>query len=433
MTRLPLVIAATLTVPVLAGLSTPAHAGPPLCNALPATIVGTPEAGLTGTAGADVIVTNGAHSVQALGGDDTICLTGETAPWVVSVYAGTGDDRVETTAISWESTVDLGRGSDTFVGGSGGDSVDAGPWHHDDETDSISTGAGTDSVGTGAYGKRDHDDVDLGDDSDVVHLSGLPGNGLVDGGTGSDQVQMYDTTKRSWLINNRRGLYAIGPYPSALAGMELFRISDLRWSDLNFIGGEGNEVLDVSKEYLLHEKDGRVVARLGGGDDELVIRQDQTGPFSGGAGTDELTLEGYAGDFPDRGSATVDLRSGRFRVAGEAAGSTRQFEDVTLDHFNRNAVIGDNGDNQLVVFGCRSSIQGGGGADRMRHSLSRATTCPGPVRTWATRILGGAGRDRLVGGSGNDYLVGGPGHDGAYGARGRDRCVAELRVRCEAG
>jgi hypothetical protein len=432
MTRLHVLAATALTVPALVALSTPAHAEPPLCNGLPATVVGTPGAEVTGTSGPDVIVTDDAHSVRAFGGNDTICLTGETEPWIVSVQAGSGDDRVETTAIGWESDVDLGRGSDTFVGGSGGDSVSAGRVNHDDEHDTVTTGGGSDAVGTGAHGRRDHDDIDLGDGSDVLFLSGLPGTGLIDGGTGHDQVQMYDNTRRSWLIDNRREVYQVGDLAGELVGMELFRISDLRWSFLHFIGGEHSEVLDVSKEYQLHAQDGRVVARLGGGDDELVIRQDQTGPFSGGAGTDELTLEGYAGDFPDRGSATVDLRSGRFRAAGEAAGLTRAFEDVTLDHFNHNTVVGDAGANQVVVYGCRSSIRGGGGADRLRHSLLHANTCGGPVRTWATRILGGPGRDRLVGSSGDDYLTGGPGQDGAYGASGRDRCVAELRVGCEA-
>jgi hypothetical protein len=82
-------------------LSPPAHAGGESCEGLPATVVGTPGATVTGTDGPDVIVSAGAVEVRALGGDDVICTTASVAPApgafdpAVRVLAGSGDDVVD--------------------------------------------------------------------------------------------------------------------------------------------------------------------------------------------------------------------------------------------------------------------------------------------------------------------------------------------------
>ena len=80
---------ATLTTAGLLGLAllTPAYAASAAgetCRGLAATIVGTGPS-VTGTEGADVIVTGSATSVSALGGDDVICVAviGDTTSNVV--------------------------------------------------------------------------------------------------------------------------------------------------------------------------------------------------------------------------------------------------------------------------------------------------------------------------------------------------------------
>ena len=63
-------LAATLLAP------TTAHAAGETCQGRPARVVGTDNEPLAGTEGPDVIVTNGASPVHALGGDDLVCATG---------------------------------------------------------------------------------------------------------------------------------------------------------------------------------------------------------------------------------------------------------------------------------------------------------------------------------------------------------------------
>ena len=82
-------------------LLTPTHAATAAaaetCQGVPATIVGTPEGRVVGTAGDDVIVSGGAWSVKAGDGDDLVCIPpmeGDLLGNVVQVDAGAGDDTV---------------------------------------------------------------------------------------------------------------------------------------------------------------------------------------------------------------------------------------------------------------------------------------------------------------------------------------------------
>ena len=96
---------------------------------MPATIVGTPEGRVVGTAGDDVIVSGGAWSVKAGDGDDLVCIPpmeGDLLGNVVEVDAGAGDDTVVSEGEHNNSDVTLGPGVDTFRGGGWEDRVEAG-------------------------------------------------------------------------------------------------------------------------------------------------------------------------------------------------------------------------------------------------------------------------------------------------------------------
>lgn len=121
------------TTPTAAGLiglvlcaPTSASSAPPAaiasCAGFPATIVGTGPT-VTGTEGRDVIVSSTATSVDALGGDDTICLTTPRAAGAMHVDAGPGDDEVLL------PVADLASGS-TLAGGAGRDLLVAGHADH---------------------------------------------------------------------------------------------------------------------------------------------------------------------------------------------------------------------------------------------------------------------------------------------------------------
>jgi len=114
----PLAIAARRGALVVAGLvaaampfGTPAVAensgesDTPMCNGRPATIVGSPGGSLLGTAGDDVIVTNGEARIDSGAGDDAICVTDKGA---AVINAGTGDDFVGARSHRGRTFVSLG-------------------------------------------------------------------------------------------------------------------------------------------------------------------------------------------------------------------------------------------------------------------------------------------------------------------------------------
>ena len=80
---------------VLVGLALPvgtAEAAAPSCQGHRATLVGKPgQLFLNGTNHRDVIVSNGAGTVRAGGGDDLVCVTGATS----GVEDGKGDDVID--------------------------------------------------------------------------------------------------------------------------------------------------------------------------------------------------------------------------------------------------------------------------------------------------------------------------------------------------
>ena len=98
MRTISLAAVALLGAALLAPISTAAAAGE-TCQGQAATIVGTPGGQITGTEGADVILTNGAIRVDALGGDDLVCSTGEDGGVTYAIGV----------------IVVLGAGADTFI------------------------------------------------------------------------------------------------------------------------------------------------------------------------------------------------------------------------------------------------------------------------------------------------------------------------------
>ena len=144
-------VAAVTVLVAGALLATPttATAAGETCNGEAATAVGSLNSSIAGTAGRDVVVTNGAALVSTGDGDDLVCITpgpggqatggSPTAPLLVDVSTGPGDDAVlsEGVPVPGDIGVSLGAGSDTFSGrathvdtgerGPSGDQVDAEP------------------------------------------------------------------------------------------------------------------------------------------------------------------------------------------------------------------------------------------------------------------------------------------------------------------
>ena len=385
------------------------------CEGRPATMVGGPGGSVVGTPGDDVIVTAGAVEVTAGDGDDVVCVTGSAD----------------------EVRADLGGGDDTYVGGPGVDQVFASdPWSVPRSLgiDRVSTGGGADLVATGgAPGDPDHDTIDLGPGNDVAWIEGAVDPSLpVAGGAGRDRLELDRDSMRGGLaLDNAigRGTDGAGRVVMAWNGMESFRLTPFpRPAPVSFAGGSGDETV-VSYIPLSS-------VLLGAGDDRLDLEV-QDGPlvdratYDGGPGTDAIAVYAGAGDSARR--VSLDVPRQRLLFAREAPAvhaHIRRLESYRLSA-RRLDVRGSGGADRFDVLGCRGTVAGGGGDDRIRIISIDDVACGYLSQHARLVVRGGPGDDTLLGSFGRDILLGGPGHDVARGHGGRDRCVAEVTGTCE--
>jgi Ca2+-binding RTX toxin-like protein len=361
-----------------------AVADPPTCHGQSATIVGTPGGpGVAGTPGNDVIVTNGAASAQGGDGDDVICVTGGTR----QVDAGLGNDDVDASANTVDTTVDLGGGGDTYVGSDQRDDVDAddsvnsngAPGH-----DTVSTGAGNDTVlvGNGTGDVVEGDEISLGAGRDLVgtgsdfssYQVGVGFAGEIDGGPGRDRAQLASDAESTVSADVGAGVTEDGVITTRLVGMEDLDLSVENPIPVTVIGSAAPNHLRafVAKAHI--------TIRSEQGDDDVYCLAvfDGSCRVSGGQGDDSL------------------------RSAGGA--------DTVLAGPGRDVIYADGGDD---------SVRGGTGPDTVYAGQGN------------DHVRGGPGQDLLQGKKGSDYLVGGRGRDTILGGQGRDMCRGEVENACE--
>ena len=407
----------------------PAESAAPMCQGEEATIVGGPGELIQGTDGADVIVTNGATLTRAGAGDDLVCTT-QMKGRAAQVFAEDGDDSVVARTPYERLEVNLGAGSDRFVGGAGRDSVNTtDPLDATDRDDVVFTGAGHDRVqATRPLGPATHDadQIDLGSGDDVLGLgdSGLAPTAVVVGGAGNDLLVVNsDNEGTDVTIDTEAGtIERGGPYLQDWVSFESYFVKEFG-AHVSFQGSSANEHLEVASSGY--------DARMAGGNDVVVTMSSDVAELTGGAGRDRLIVD----HFSSAGRPWIDLQRGvygyvqdGFQVSAHVAG----FEDARASGGERPLVVGDGRANHLVS-NC-GTVRGNGGADRIKELAPRYIRPPRPDACTVSRFvaLGGPGPDVLVGSAGPDRLLGGPGRDRAIGRAGRDRCVAENQRQCEA-
>ncbi|WP_340538201.1 hypothetical protein [Nocardioides sp. GXZ039] len=444
MTRLhsaiPCSIASVLTFGALSLLPAAGAAAPEAtCGGETATLVGRPgSAELVGTSGRDVIVTNGVESVDALGGGDLICITGDTE----SVTAGSGRDDVRNLqtadGVSDGPGVWLGPGGDTYLGGPGPEVVftdDDFPesFAARDDRDVVDTGAGADIVATGRPGSRMLDAVDLGPGRDSASLEGLAAGSTFSlaGGTGRDTlVTSEDATgalsNGRWVFDNRRSpgiATVVGEPVLSWTSFDVF-VFEAPVRSVDFLGGDTDERLTA---------DSLRRADMGAGND--VVRFTAAHPrgsqVAGGSGTDRFVT--HRQDYPAEcfGTATVRMGAGTYRCDDDARyrAAFDGFE-VARIAAGRVDIVGSRRADQIVVHArCGGRVRAGYGADRVIIRRPKYRCLEGG---WTPiRVDGGPGDDDLVGWIRRDVLIGGPGSDSADGGPDIDRCFAENRENCE--
>jgi len=123
MRNLALASTAALAATVLAPIT--ASAAPGTCAGQPVTMMAGPGESVDGTDGDDVIVVDRARRVDALDGNDRVCVTWLRGQQRVTIDAGDGDDRVLVLSDNRRATVYalLGSGGDVFRGGPADETV----------------------------------------------------------------------------------------------------------------------------------------------------------------------------------------------------------------------------------------------------------------------------------------------------------------------
>lgn len=425
----------TLSAAALLGLTllvpTSAGAVGETCQGRPATLVGTEGQPLVGTEGADVIVTNGASRVDALGGDDLVCVNGPAPASAdesstLTLSAGPGNDVVEAVTAGWGTFGTLGLGADTYLGTSAAEhEIRAGeflPLDSDTEADAIRVTAGTATIYSGADSRPNADVVEIG--AGMVQWTGnMTPAGSLTGGPAST----LRTTARSGdaMINAVRRTAVTETSSATYSGFDELEFATYAFKGTVRFRGT-NEV-----ERVRVEAPGtydRVIDMRGGADfyasDGFGSKRSR---YDGGAGRDQLLLSA------PRTDVVADLDDGRF-VAREGKRTVRRtfadFEDLVLAS-KKGRVDGTPRGEEIIVIACQTHVSADGGRDFVRLG-ARLTDWDNPgCASRRSFVDGGRGNDVLTGSNGRDRLIGGPGRDIAEGGQGRDTCRAEKTTSCE--
>lgn len=438
MRTISLAAVALLGAALLAPTSTAAAAGE-TCQGQAATIVGTPGGQITGTEGADVIVTNDAMRVDALGGDDMVCSTGENGGVTYAIGV----------------IVVLGAGADTFI-----------PSERDNSTTYAGTVDGTDTeadvvrvsgeglVISGMAGQPNADIIDLVVAAGEVSWSGIqtaPGavslgtNGIlgVRSANGDVTVDASGTLDASGTVTGEDTALT---WTGRL--LQLDFTTSAKYGRFTFHGTDGTERVKVNARMTYH----RDIA-LGGGHDSYESNSlgGKATRIKGGDGRDQLLLDLHSHD-----RVRADLSGSRVtatKAGVEDSVRVRGFNVLTVAA-KRADVIGTDRADHITVAACRTTIKGmkdrdilsaparyrGDIADRWikpRCSNHEATIYGGPSNDFINgsngndRLIGGPGDDYITGRGGNDRLIGGPGKDRVSGGLQRDVCQGEKFRNCE--
>ena len=422
MRTISLTAVALLGAALLAPVGTATAAGE-TCQGQAATIVGTPGGQITGTEGADVIVTNDATRVDALGGDDLVCATGERSGY----DSATGTFTFVTTI--------LGAGADTFIPSErSGSTIYAGTVDGTDtEADVIRLSWTAGLVISGMPGQPNADIIDLGGSGDVRWSGIQTATGAVSAAINS--IGTGDLSVRS--VNGDVTMDASGTVTGADTALtwtgrfaRLGFTTSAKYGRFTFRGTDSIEHIKVNAPTTYN----RDIA-LGSGNDlyESNSLGGKATRIKGDIGRNTLLL-----DLKSHDRVRADLS--RSRVTATKAGVT---DSIRVSDFNgltvaakRAVVIGTDRTDYIRVAACRTTIKGKKGGDEIYvddklKSYPADSLTPPRCSDYEATIDGGPGNDYITGNYGDDRLIGGPGNDSVRGQKGRDVCQGETIRGCE--
>ncbi|WP_417812540.1 hypothetical protein [Thalassospira alkalitolerans] len=356
---------------------------------------------------------------------------------VVSAQSRDGSDTASTTAILEvtieKEVVDPGEvkwgrdWSETFVTGSGDDTVGAGGGN-----DTISTNAGNDTIWAGngddvvyagagndsITGDGGNDYIDAGAGNDIVH--GGEGRNTIYAGEGNDYVTAGSGDDKIYASGGDNIVYANEGNNTVQTGAGNDTINSGSGRD-TIVGGDGDNIVSAG------EGDNKVWTGTGndtisvGSDDDYISAGDGNNTVTGGEGRNRIyTGSGddsiTAGDGNDTiaaggGNDRIDAGSGDNTVWGEGG------NDSIHGGWGNDTFLGGDGNDILAADGGNNYFDGGAGNDTLTTGWGRDTLYGG---SGDDTIDGGGDNDRLYGEDGNDTLQGGDGRDTLLGGNGND-------------
>ncbi|MEM7528565.1 MAG: Ig-like domain-containing protein [Pseudomonadota bacterium] len=343
------------------------------------------------------VINGGGGSDSILGRDGNDLLRGGSG--FDFIQGGLGADRLEGGKGNDELRGD--EGDNVLIGGEGDDSLFGGPNRIDSNV--LSGGQGDDTIQTGLSS----DEVDGGQDDDVIFLNGAnnrilfaerSGDDLLSGfDFGGDDVIFEDAPVRT--IRERELTDGLGrPAPTFVAETT----NDQTVAFFAPVGFENSDPLRANFDLIealvelldpIRTQGETVIASrdtslnfLGSVFDDEVIGSERTDTIDTGFGNDRVT------DGGGNGADTIRLGEGNDEAI------------LTTSAVFAGQVFGEGGDDVIVGSIGRNLIRSGVGADedgRLAESDNDIVFGGGGN----DEISGGAGRDRLFGGDGNDTIT----------------------------
>ncbi|PSF38430.1 hypothetical protein C7H19_05445 [Aphanothece hegewaldii CCALA 016] len=316
----------------------------------------------------------------------------------VTLYSGSGDDTINLSGTSNNSTISGGEGNDHITTGSGNDTL------YGDYIYNFNSNYGNDTL-------------DGGDGNDLLYPSG--GINSVNGGAGNDTLELDYITQTLPItityIDTNNGTVSTGDTFKNIEAVNLesgngndtinlsitssgSRVSGGGGSD-RITTGSGNDTIYGSSEYY-YSNDGNDTLDGGDGNDRLYPG-DGINSVNGGAGDDTIEFD-YSILTSSITITYTDINNGGTVSTGD---TFQNIEAVILysgegnDRINLSATTSD------------SYIDGGLGNDRIITG-SGNDTIYGDVYSY--------GNDTIDGGDGNDILYPGKGVDRVNGGAGND-------------
>ena len=400
---------------------------------------------ITGTAGANIIITGaGNDSVAAGAGNDTVrggadadTLNGglgiDTLDYALSVAAvtinlatgaasggaATGD------VIALFENVDGSSNNDSLTG-----SISANVLSGNDGNDTLNGGQGLDTLHGGLgndsmVGGSGADSM-VGGDGDDIYVTLESGDQVVEGvGAGTDLVQGWGNTTLSANVEN------LTLFGTALngTGNALNNVITGNANNNSILGGDGNDTIDGAGGNDILKGEGGNDSILGSVGADTLNGGLGNDTMVGGLGNDLYIVEQVGDVVSEVGGGGVDTVQINFdytllagfenlTLAGVAVvGTGNTSNNLITGNFSNNQLFGDAGNDTINAGNGSDSVAGGTGSDVISGEAGGDTLHGGDQND---TIDGGLNNDTLFGDTGGDVLIGGVGTDIMTGGTGAD-------------